>query len=51
MARAFAAADLIQHNSGSSVATASVTVSLPNPTTEGNTVDGPLPVLQLVGAG
>jgi hypothetical protein len=38
MARAFADADLIQHNSGSSVATASVTVSLPNPTTEGNTV-------------
>jgi hypothetical protein len=44
MARAFTDADLIQHNSGSSVATASVTVSLPNPTTEGNTVDRAFPV-------
>jgi hypothetical protein len=38
MARAFTDADLIQHDSGTSVSTASVTVSLPNPTTEGNTV-------------
>jgi hypothetical protein len=38
MAREFTAADLIQSNSGSSASTASVTVSLPNPTVEGNTV-------------
>lgn len=38
MARAFTDADLIQSNSGSSASSASVTVSLPNPTTDGNTV-------------
>lgn len=38
MAREFTDADLIQSNSGSSASTASVTVSLPNPTTEGTIV-------------